>query len=182
MKIPYFYRMIRVFIFTVLFVQQAWSQTIFEIARNGSEGEMKVLLDAHPEQINQLSEQGLSPFLLAAYRGNNSVAKLLIERGADIRTCYPEGSALYGVIYKNNMEIFELLLSHGVSVNDTCQFEQFGSPLHFAMSLKRYEILERMMKERPDLQKLDQHGKSLSELLSIYNDDKLKSIIQTHDK
>ena len=64
---------------------------------------MKKLLDEKPNQVNALSDQGLSPFLLAAYRGNNEVAKLLIERGADIHSCFSEGSAIYGVIYKNNL-------------------------------------------------------------------------------
>jgi ankyrin repeat protein len=107
---------------------------------------------------------------------------LLIERGADIKTCYPEGSAIYGVIYKNNIEVLDLLLKQGVSVNDTCQFNQFGTPLQFAMSLKRYEIIERIMKENPNMLLLDQHGKSIVELLTMYKDEKLNQIIQSHEK
>lgn len=171
------------FLFIALFLfQHAFGQTIFDLARTGSEMEMRNLLDKHPEQVNQLSEQGLSPFLLAAYRGNNSVAKLLVERGADIQTCFPEGSAIYGVIYKNNIEVLDLLIKHGVSVNDTCQFNQFGTPLQFAMSLKRYEIIERIMKEKPNMLILDQHGNSIDELLAAYKDQKLNQIIRSHEK
>ena len=93
-----------------------------------------------------------------------------------------EGSAIYGVIYKNNLDIFELLLQNGVSVNDTCQFTQFGTPLHFAMSLKRYELVERILKQKPNLDTLDQHGKSIRELLTLYNDEKLNTIFKFDEK
>ena len=160
----------------------SYGQSIHDLARKGDVLAIKKLLDEHPNQVNHLSEQGLSPFLLAAYRGNNEAAKLLVERGANIRTCYIEGSAIYGVIYKNNIEIFELLLQNGVSVNDTCQFMQFGTPLHFAMSLKRYELVERILKEKPHLEVLDQHGKSIQELLIIYNDEKLNKLFKFDEK
>jgi ankyrin repeat protein len=117
------------FIFLVLSVT-SYGQSIHDLARSGDVVAMKKLLDEQPNQVNQLSDQGLSPFLLAAYRGNNDAAKLLVERGADVKTCFSEGSAIYGVIYKNNFQMLELLLKQGVSVNDTCQFDQFGSPLH----------------------------------------------------
>jgi ankyrin repeat protein len=169
------------FIFTSLSLI-SYGQSIHEMARTGDIASMKKLLDEKPDQVNQLSDQGLSPFLLAAYRGNNEVAKLLVERGADVKTCFPEGSAIYGVIYKNNMEILELLLQKGVSVNDTCQFNQFGTPLHFAMTLKRYELVQRMLMQKPNLDVLDQHGKSIRELLTLYNDEKLNTLFKFDEK
>jgi ankyrin repeat protein len=174
--------MIKLLFFSLFLSVVSYGQSIHEIARTGDVVAMKKLLDEQPNQVNQLSEQGLSPFLLAAYRGNNEVAKLLVERGSDVKTCYPEGSAIYGVIYKNNLEIFELLLNKGVSVNDTCQFAQFGTPLQFAMSLKRYELVERILKQKPNLDALDQHGKSIRELLTLYNDEKLNELFNFDEK
>jgi ankyrin repeat protein len=170
-----------VFIFLVLSTT-SYGQSIHDFARSGDLVAMKKLLDEQPNQVNQLSEQGLSPFLLAAYRGNNEVAKLLLDRGADVKTCFSEGSAIYGVIYKNNIQIFDLLLQNGVSVNDTCQFTQFGSPLHFAMSLRRYDLVERILKENPNKKMLDQNGKSINQLLTLYNDEKLTNLFKSHEK
>jgi ankyrin repeat protein len=169
------------FIFLVLSVT-SYGQSIHDLARSGDVVAMKKLLDEQPNQVNQLSDQGLSPFLLAAYRGNNDAAKLLVERGADVKTCFSEGSAIYGVIYKNNFQMLELLLKQGVSVNDTCQFDQFGSPLHFAMNLRRYELIERILQENPNMELLDQNGKSINQLLTIYNDEKLNKIFKSHEK
>lgn len=174
--------MIRILFTSFFLTAISYGQSIYEIARTGDVVAMKKLLDEQPNQVNQLSEQGLSPFILAAYRGNNEVAKLLVERGADIKTCFPEGSAIYGVIYKNNLEIFELLLQKGVSVNDTCQFAQFGTPLHFAMSLRRYELVEKILKEKPNMEILDQNGKSINELLILYKDEKLNKIVEFYEK
>ena len=174
--------MIRLFFIFLVLSATSHGQSIHDLARAGDVVAMKKLLDEQPNQVNQLSEQGLSPFLLAAYRGNNEAAKLLLERGADVKTCFAEGSAVYGVIYKNNVQIFDLLLQQGVSVNDTCQFTQFGTPLHFAMSLKRYDLIERILKEKPKMTILDQNGKSIKELLTLYNDEKLNNLFKSHEK
>ena len=53
------------------------------------------------------------------------------------------GQYLLGTQYMKKGEFRKALDNfEGVSVDDTCQFAQFGTPLHFAMSLKRYELVE----------------------------------------
>jgi len=156
----------------------AYSQTIFDLARQSEVELMKDYLDKNPSEVNILSEQGLSPFLISAYRGNTLIARLLIERGADIKACYEEGSAVYGAIYKNNTEILKLLIENGINLNDTCQFKQFGAPIHFAMSLKRYELLKIILQENINLKLIDQNERSINQLLTIYNDDKLNELFK----
>ena len=163
-------------IFLVLFIvlsHSVHSQSIFDLARSGTVDEMKTYLDNNPEHLNLISEHGSSPFLLAAYRGNNAVATLLIEKGADLTYCYGEGSAIYALIYKNNLELIEEVLKKGVNVNDTCQFEQLGYPIHFAMTLKRYEVIKLLLENTIDLDVKDQQSRTISQLLSLYNDPKL---------
>lgn len=172
----------RIFVIFLFLSATSFGQSIHDLARTGDVVAMQKLLNEQPNQVNQLSEQGLSPFLLAAYRGNNEVAKLLIERGADIQTCYAEGSAIYGVIYKNNIEILDFMLKKGLNVNDTCQFSQFGTPLTFAMSLRRYDIIERLLEHHADIKKTDQNGKTINELLLIYNDEKLVKLLKAYEK
>lgn len=174
--------MIRIFLFFFLLSSFSYGQSIFDLARTGDVTATKKLLDEKPDLVNQLSDEGLSPFLLAAYRGNNEVAKLLIERGANIHACYAEGSAIYGVIYKNNLDILDLMLQKGVNVNDTCQFNQFGTPLTFAMSLRRYEIIDRLLKEKVNLKMTDQNGKTINELLNLYQDEKLFTLFKSYEK
>jgi len=158
------------------------SQTVHELARTGTVESVKALLDKDPSSVNRLSERGITPFVLACYRGNNDVAKLLAQRGADIRYCAAEGSAIYGIIFKNNLEMLLFILDQGVSPDDTCQFSQFGTPLHMAMSLKRYEMVDLLLSKNPNLKILDQKGRAIKDLLLFYQDERLTTIFTAHEK
>jgi ankyrin repeat protein len=165
-------------LFVFLFVpHSSFCQDIFEIARKGNRVEMDKYLKKHPNELNLISDQGASPFLLAAYNGNNEVAKLLIDKGADLKYCYPQGSVIYALIYKNDLVLIEEILKKGVNPNDTCQFEQMGYPLHFAMTLQRYNVIRILMKYQLNLNILDQQGRTLDQLLSLYGDPHLKEIL-----
>lgn len=158
------------------------AQKVFDIARTGTVQQMTKYLKKHPDHINLLSEQGASPFLLAAYNGNNGVAELLLNKGADIKQCYPEGSVLYALIYKNNLALLDSILVKGVNVNDTCNFHQFGYPIHFALALQRYDIIERMVLHELNIDIKDQQGRTIQQLLALYNDKKYYEIFKKYEK
>jgi len=159
--------------------QQSYcAQSIFDLARTGSAKEMQKYLNKHPEHINLISEHGASPFLLAAYRGNNEVAKLLLDKGADFNYCYAEGSVIYALIYKNNMDLLEEILQRGANPNTPCQYEQLGYPLHFALSLQRIDAVLLLKKYNLNLNIVDPQGRTLLQLLQLYNDPKLNEILQ----
>ena len=96
--------------------------------------------------------------------------------------CYAEGSAIYALIYKNNLALIEELLKRGVDPNDTCQFEQLGYPLHLALSLQRYDALALLLENKASLEVKDPQGRSISQLLQLYNDPKLNEIIKKYEK
>lgn len=165
------------FIFFIV-SQSLCAQGIFDLARSGTAEQMQTYLTNNPLHINELSENGVSPFLIAAYRGNNDVAMLLLEKGADLSYCYGEGSAIYALIYKNNLSLLEAIISKGVNVNDTCQFEQMGYPIHFALSLKRFDAVAILLKNNADLDVKDQQGRSITQLLTLYNDPKFYELFK----
>ena len=173
--------MLRILVVFLLISQQSFCQDIFDLARKGNRVEMQKYLKKHPNELNLISDQGASPFLLAAYNGNNEVANLLIEKGADLNQCYPQGSVIYALIYKNNLVLLEEILKKGVSPNDSCQFEQMGYPLHFAMTLQRYEAIQILMKYPLNLNIKDPQGRTLDQLLMLYGDPQLKEILN-HEK
>ena len=162
--------------------QITWSQTIHDLARTGTVTLMEEHLKKVPSDLNSVSEQGMTPFILASYRGNNAVAKLLMDKGADIGYCSPEGTAIYGMIYKDNSALVEYVLEKGYSPNDTCQFSQFGTPLHFAMSLRRYGIISLLLKygAKKDIQ--NPQGQNINDLLLFYKDEQLTKLFESHDK
>jgi len=169
-------------VFIISISNNLFSQSIFDIARHGTPKEMTAYLEQHPEDLNSISEHGASPFLLAAYRGNNDVAKLLLEKGADIHYCYAEGSAIYALIYKNNLELLEAVLKKGVNPNDTCQFNQLGYPLHFALSLQRIDAIELLIQYKASTKIKDVQGRSIEELLTFYANPQLNLIFNKNEK
>ena len=152
------------------------AQSVFDLARSGTAEKMEEYLNKYPDHVNLISEHGSSPFLLAAYRGNNEVANLLIEKGADLTYCYGEGSAIYALIYKNNIQLLEAILKKGVNVNDTCQFQQLGYPMHFALTLQRYDALSLILKYNANLNIIDPQERTIKQLLILYNDPKYDEI------
>ena len=152
------------------------AQSVFDVARSGTAEKMEEYLKKFPEHVNLISEHGSSPFLLAAYRGNNEVANLLIEKGADLTYCYGEGSAIYALIYKNNIQLLEAILKKGVNVNDTCQFQQLGYPMHFALTLQRYDAISLLLKYNANLNIIDPQERTIKQLLILYNDPKYDEI------
>lgn len=168
--------------FNLLMDNRCNAQEVFDIARTGTVQQMTKYLKKHPDQLNSISEQGSSPFLLAAYNGNNEVAMFLIEKGADLKQCYPEGSVVYALIYKNNLSLLDTILSRGVNVNDTCNFSQFGYPIHFALALQRYDVIERLLIHDLNLSVNDPQGRTIEQLLIVYNDPKYYEIFKQYEK
>jgi ankyrin repeat protein len=159
-----------------------FSQDIHELARSGTVAVVEQFLKKEPDAINRLSDRGITPFILACYRGNNEVAKYLMNNGADVNVCTSEGSAIYGILFKNNTEMLSYILENGISPNDTCQFQQFGTPLHMAMSLKRYELVELLLQYGANTSIPNQEGSSIGELLIHYNDESLTKIFKQYEK
>jgi ankyrin repeat protein len=162
--------------------QVTWSQSIHDLARTGTVTLMEEHLKKVPSDLNTISEQGMTAFLLASYRGNNAVAKLLMDKGADIGYCSPEGTAIYGMIYKDNSELIKYVLEKGHSPNDTCQFSQFGTPLNFAMSLRRYSIISLLLDAGAKTDNLNAQGQNLKDLLLFYKDEQLTKLFESYEK
>ena len=162
--------------------QVTWSQSIHDLARTGTVTLMEEHLKKVPSDLNTISEQGMTAFLLASYRGNNAVAKLLMDKGANIGYCSPEGTAIYGMIYKDNSELIKYVLEKGYSPNDTCQFSQFGTPLNFATSLRRYSIISLLLDAGAKTDNLNAQGQNLKDLLLFYKDEQLTKLFKSHEK
>lgn len=172
-----------ILLFSLSFIQlYANAQDVFDLSRTGTVESMQAYLLKDPNAVNRLSDQGISPFILACYRGNNAVAKLLEQNGANVMQCTSEGSAIYGIIFKDNLEMLNYLLDKGYSPNDTCQFSQFGTPLHMAMNLKRYGLVESLLSHKASTITPDAQGRSLKDLLDYYKDPKLNTLFEAYEK
>jgi ankyrin repeat protein len=143
----------------------------FDIARKGTVDQAKEILKTNPKAFNNLNDDGYSPLVLASYRGNNEVAKFLIEIGSDINGNSKMGTPLMAAIFKGNNEIAKLLIEkkaiiHTEDANGT-------TALIYATNFKNYEIVHLLILAGADYTKKDSRGSSALDYAIVLDDDKL---------
>lgn len=160
-----------------LFFQSVFSQAnLFEVARKGTVQEMKNLLKENPKLVNSISDEGYSLLILATYRGNNEVAKFLVENGADVNGTSNYGTPLMAAVVKGNLEMINVLLEHKA---DTSIADQSGNTaLIYAVLFKKYEIVGLLVKANADINTKDIRGKSAVDYATMTNDEKLLQLLK----
>lgn len=144
---------------------------VFDIGRKGTVEQAKEILKSNPKAFNIVNDEGYSPLVLACYRGNNEVAKFLIENGSDINGVSKMGTPLMAAIVKGNNEVAKLLIDKKADVNvaDT----NGTTAIIYATNFKNYEIVSLLIKAGADYNKEDNRGNSALEYAILLDDDKL---------
>lgn len=152
------------FLFITLLSYHSYSQSqmdIFDIARKGTIEQAKEVLNVNPKAFNDVNENGYSPLVLACYRGNNEVAKFLIENGSDINGNSKMGTALMSAIVKGNNEIAKLLINKKADLNAA---DANGiTALIYAVQFGNIEILGLLIANNVDKTHQDKEGKTAFE-------------------
>ncbi len=116
-----------------LLIARGASLDLLEASAAGRLEVVRKLVEQSPDQVNAWAADGFQPLGLACFFGHQEVAKLLLERGAEVNSpsrnplkVQPLNSAAAA----QNLEIARLLLDHGADPNAR-QGEDF-TPLHAA--------------------------------------------------
>jgi ankyrin repeat protein len=152
------------------------AQSVFDLARSGTAQQMEKYLRKHPEALNLTSENGSTPLLLATYRGNYDVAVILLKAGADPNQCFKEGSPIYGVIFKADATMLDLLINNGADVNQACQFEELGYPIHLAINLLRLDQIKQLLLAGARLDVRDAQGRTIEDLLRLHQNPEMSAL------
>lgn len=134
---------------------------VFEIARNGTAQQAEEIIKTDAKAFNTKNENGFSPLILACYRGNNEVAKVLIENNCDLNVKSEMGTALMACIVKGNNEIAKLLIQKKVDINLTD--EQGTTALIYAVQFNNKTILSLLLENKADKAHQDKDGKTAFE-------------------
>jgi ankyrin repeat protein len=149
----------------VLFLFVVWSasaqKSIFDIARSGTVEELHQTMQTNKSIIDSKNESGYTPLILACYKRNNLVAKMLIEKGCDINYVSDMGSALMACSVNGNNEISFFLLKNNCNVNLT---DANGTTaLMYAIQFGNIELVKALLAANADKLKLDKNGKTAFE-------------------
>ncbi len=162
-----------------LLVQLANAQEnydVFDVARKGTLEQAREILKSNPKAFTILNEDGYSPLTLACYRGNNEVAKLLIDNKCNINGVSKMGTPLMAAIFKSNTEIAKYLIENNadLSIEDA----NGASALIYATNAQNYEIVSLLIKAGADCNKKDKRGKSALDSAILLDDDKLIEMLK----
>lgn len=119
---------------------------IFEAAACGQLSRVKELLDKNPELIQAYANDGFTPLGLAAFFGQEDIAKFLLHKGSDPNQVANNGMAvapIHSAVAANNFPIVEALLQYGAAVN--AKQMQGVTALHSAAHRNNQEIVQLLL-------------------------------------
>jgi ankyrin repeat protein len=134
---------------------------VFDIGRKGTVEQAKEVLKTNPKAFNVVNDDGYSPLVLACYRGNNEVAKLLIESGSDINGISKMGTPLMAAVVKGNNEIANLLIEKKADVN--AADANGTTALIYAVQFQNAVTLKLLLENKANKNHKDKEGKTAFE-------------------
>lgn len=149
---------------------------VFDIARKGTVKEVREQLKSNPDAFKTINVDGFSPLLLACYRGNNEVAKLLIETGCDINQKSSMGTPLMAAVVKGNAAIVQYLLLKNANVNLTD--ENGTTALMYAVMFKNKELVILLLQKNADKLLIDNKGKSAFEYAVFTGNEEIINLLK----
>lgn len=97
--------------------------TLHEAAAAGLADRARAHLDARPDELRTYSHDGFTPLHLAAFFGHEDLARLLLDRGADVNarsrntTFARDNTPLHAAAANRQVDVAALLLERGADVN-----------------------------------------------------------------
>lgn len=116
---------------------------VFDLARKGSEEAVRLVLATQPRAFDCVSPAGFTPLILACYKGNTPVVKVLLEAGVAVNYTSDQGTALMAAVVRGNAEVVGLLLNAKADPNLTDV--QGNTALHFAVQFKNTMIIKQLL-------------------------------------
>lgn len=130
---------------------------LFSAIRNGDLEKVKKIILVYPEFVNSRDDRESTPLLLATYYGQEDIADLLLEQGAEFDAADASGNtALMGVCFKGYTKIANKLIENGANINHR---NSTGSTcLIYAVTFNKVEITKLLLTHGADTSIQDASG------------------------
>lgn len=142
------------------------SQELYEAIKTGDRSEVEALLDAAPELVNGGGASGMPPLMLALYSRREEIARLLVDRGAEVNiwtaAAMGDSSAverelaanpaliagyssdgwtpLHLAAFFGHKDLVEFLVNRGADVKARSANTMCNFPLHAAVAARHTEV------------------------------------------
>lgn len=152
------------------------TEEFIEAIKQGDLARVSSLLDAEPSLLNMRAESGASGVLLATYYGKPEIARLLLNRGAELQiseaaalgdldrvralvqaddgaknAVSPDGFFPLGLAsYFGHRKLVSYLIAVGADVNAASRNSQNVAPLHGAVARRDSVIVKELLKAGAD--------------------------------
>lgn len=149
---------------------------VFDVARKGTADDLKNIIKSNPKAINEINTEGYSPLILACYRGNNEVAKMLIEKGADIDYKSGLGSPLMACAVKGNNEMAKYLIEKKADLN--AADANGTTALIYAVQFQNLSLIKFLIEHNVDKNHQDKKGKTAFEYAVFSNNEETINLLK----
>jgi uncharacterized protein len=106
-----------------LLLQKGAGVSLFEASAVGLADRVREHLDGDPALVNAYSHDGWTPLHLASFFGHEEVARILLDRGADVNArsrserFAKENTPLHAAAANRQVGVAEVLIANGADVN-----------------------------------------------------------------
>ncbi len=122
----------------------AFCGEIHDAARNGDVAKVRALLKDHPDLVSSKGSTGETPLHVAAAKGFDDVAQLLLAQKANVNAQDDNGrTPLHLAAQGGHKDVLELLLASKAEVN--AKDNKGWTPLHLAASRGHKEVAELLL-------------------------------------
>ncbi len=151
---------------------------VFDVARKGTLEQIKDLVKANPKVVDEISKEGFSPLILACYRGNNLVAKYLIENDCNINGNSAMGTPLMSCIVKGNNEMAKFLIEKKANLN--LADANGMTALIYSVQFQNIELIELLLKNKVDQSQKDKQEKTAFEYATFSGNEKIINLLKSN--
>lgn len=106
--------------------------------------------------VNARNRSRQTPLMFAASRGFMEIARLLIEKGADVNATYAYANVLMAAASANRMEMAQLLIEKGAKVNGP--IPSGATPIYSAIKRGLIDMVKFLIKKGADVNVKDRYG------------------------